>query len=438
MDEDPRYPNRKKKRDWDDMSALDKPVVPGQPTPDGALTEEPQLPVNVYRVVAPTPKTREEELAERAELYSFRASVEAAQQPPPSFVESPVFHAPPPPAQTQEPPRQGWRERIRKFAESQARVYAAIGVGLGVLLGVIVASLTLFMGPPNGRYDLGSVTSSAAGLKGHLFIEWDKKLNYRLSIGPGDPDRQAAFALAVAHSPRPLSVEIHMQDSEGFALCSKEILLKYDARNALELAPPNPDAEDEKTNAGAAPAGQPAQAIDLAQADTQEAAREQGQDLFKNQAGPDGQVTAISAQGAIPCTAKAYEKASSWSFSPNFPAMAEQDEWVERQKEIDANGGRPPAETSRARGGRVAAAKAAPKLLPFSIEGDDAIVDFDPSRGVIETGSGKVFFLDKASGAASDSRWQDYPVDIHYRCDRSAECILMHGGAGALHARLRR
>ena len=123
------------------------------------------------------------------------------------------------------------------------------------------------MGPPNGRYDLGSVTSSAAGLKGHLFIEWDKKLNYRLTIEPGDPDRQAAFALAVAHSPRPLSVEIHMQDSEGFALCSKEILLKYDARNALELAPPNPDAEDEKTNAGAAPAGQPpAQAIDLAQA----------------------------------------------------------------------------------------------------------------------------------------------------------------------------
>ena len=29
MDEDPRFPNRKKKRDWDDMSALDKPVNAG-------------------------------------------------------------------------------------------------------------------------------------------------------------------------------------------------------------------------------------------------------------------------------------------------------------------------------------------------------------------------------------------------------------------------
>ncbi len=292
------------------------------------------------------------------------------------------------------------------------------------------------MGPPNGRYDLGSVTSSAAGLKGHLYIEWDKKLNYRLTIEPGDPDRQAAFALAVAHSPRPLSIEIHVQDSEGFALCSKEILLKYDARNALELAPPNPDAQDEKSNAGATPAGQPpAQAIVLAQADAQEAAREQGKDLFKNQVGPDGQVTALSAQGSIPCTVKAYEKAASWSFSPNFPPVAEQDQWVERQQEIDANGGRPPAAKSAAR--KSIAAKPAPKLLPFSIEGDDSIVDFDPSRGVIQTGSGKVFFIDRAGGAASDPRWQDYPVDIHYRCDRSSECVLVHAGAGALHARLR-
>jgi hypothetical protein len=435
MDEDPRFPNRKKKRDWD-MSALDKPADADKQDQGTGETDEPELPVNVYHVVETAPKNKEEELAERADLYSFRASVGPAQQTPTPFAESPVFHAPLPEAQVQKPPQQGWKERIRKFAESQARVYAAIGVGLGVLLGVIVASLTLFMGPPNGRYDLGSVTSSAADLKGHLFVEWDKKLNYRLLIEPGDADRQAAFALAAAHSPRPLSIEIHVQDSEGFVLCSKEILLKYDARNALELAPSNPDAQDEKTNAGAAPAGQPAQAIDLAQADAQEAAREQGRDLFKNQTGPDGQVTAIGAQGTIPCTAKAYEKAASWSFSPNFPAVAEQDEWVERQKEIDANGGRPPAAKSAARRG-VVAAKPVAKLLPFSIEGDDTIVDFDPSRGVIETGSGKAFFIDKASGAASDPRWQDYPVDIHYRCDRSSECVIIHAGAGALHARLR-
>jgi len=108
---------------------------------------------------------------------------------------------------------------------------------------------------------------------------------------------------------------------------------------------------------------------------------------------------------------------------------------LERQKELQANGGRPPAQASVVR--NKMAAKPAQKLLPFSIEGDDAIVDFDASRGIIETTAGKAFFIDRAGGAVSDSRWQDYPVEIHYRCDRSSECVLMHPGAGALHVRLR-
>jgi hypothetical protein len=448
MDEDPRFPNRKKKRDWDDMSALDKPVNAG------GQTEEQELPVNVYRVVSPAQKTKEEELAERAELYAHLASVEATQQLPAADLhneQDSVYHAPePPPAQVSLETEK--KAGVRKFFESQTRVFAAIGVALGILLGVIVAGMTFFMGTPNGRYDLGSTTSSAAGLKGHLFVEWDKKLNYRLTIEPDDAARNAAFAAAVASSPHPLSMEIHLQDSGGFVLCSREILLKYDARNAIELAPPEaepqggkPDAQAAKTEAQGAktstttpPTGQPSPTVDFSQTDAQEAAREKGKEIFKNQVGPDGQITGLSAQGEMPCTAKAYEKAVAWSFSPNFPAIAEQNQLVERQQAI-ANPAPPPAaDKSGARKKAAAAAKVVQKPLGFTIEGDDAIVDFDTSRGIIETNAGKIFFIDKAGGTISDPRWQDYPVTIHYRCDRSSECFLMHAGTGALHVRLRR
>jgi hypothetical protein len=432
MDEDPRFPNRKKKRDWDDMSALDKPVNAGE------QTEEQELPVNVYRVVPPAEKTKEDELAERAELYAHRASLEAAQQLPVAQVpiaDDPVYHAPdPPPAQA--PPEQG-KEGIRKFFESQARLYTVIGVGFVFLIGLAILAAFWTSRGPEGRYDLGPATSSAAGLKGHLFVEWDKKLDYRLTIEPDDAARQAAFAAAVASSPHPLSVEIHLQDSGGFVLCSREILLKYDPKNAIGLVPPTPEAQGVKADAQATPSAPPAQAADPAQAEAQEAAREKGKEIFKNQVGPDGQITGLSAQGEMPCTARAYENAVAWSFSPNFPAIAEQGQLVERQQAI-ANPAHPPAAETPIARKKAAAAKAVQKPLGFTIEGDDAIVDFDSSRGIIETNAGKIFFIDKAGGAVSDPRWQDYPVEIHYRCDRGSECILMHSGTGALHVRLRR
>jgi hypothetical protein len=82
--------------------------------------------------------------------------------------------------------------------------------------------------------------------------------------------------------------------------------------------------------------------------------------------------------------------------------------------------------------------KAAIQLLPFTVEGDDAIVDFDAAQGVIATRGRKTFFLDKAAGAAADSAWQDYPVNIHYRCDQSSNCTLTHSGLGGLRARMKR
>jgi hypothetical protein len=250
-------------------------------------------------------------------------------------------------------------------------------------------------------------------LKGQLFVEWDKKVEYRLSLEPDDADHKAGFAFAVANSPRPLSVGIQLKNSQGFELCAKEIVLKYDA--------------------GKVSTDPSAQGIDFASLAAQEAARESGKDVFQNQIGADGQIAAIDAQGGIPCSKKAYENATSWGFTPNFPSLAEQDQLLKHQTELQADEARAASQTTVARK-RIPAAV----LLHFSMEGDDVIDEFDVSRRVIETRGHKTFLLDKTSGTAANPGWQDYPVSIHYRCDQSSSCVLMHSGLGALRARLRR
>jgi hypothetical protein len=294
---------------------------------------------------------------------------------------------------------------MRRFAENPTKFYATIGAGLVVLLVLIFAAIDLHPGGPEGRYDLGPVTSSATGLKGHLYINWEKTLHYRLTFETSDPDQQEGFALAVANPPQPLSIEIQLQDSKGFVLCSREIVLRYDNK--------------------------PSVASNSAQLKDQELKGEQGKDIFQNQVGAKGQVVALNAQGEIPCSAKAYENTAQWSFTSNFPSLAEQDEALKRPQEMRAKA------AQRAAANR-AAAKAAERLLPFSIEGDDAIVEFDVSRGVIETSGRKTFFVDKTSMGRADPVWQEYPVNIHFRCDQSTNCTLMHAGAGALRVRLKR
>lgn len=412
MDEDPRFPNRDDHA-WDQPLPDDKFADKESQELSGEKKEDKDLPVSSYKVIGAPPEASSGQpqvefvpppiaVTKPEEPVLIRVSASAKEKK--NTAEAPASM--PPLRNAKSSFREVWAGRMRKFFSSPTRTYAAIGVGLGFLLIVIVAIVAWLTSPPEGRYDMDSVTSDAAGLKGHLYIQWNKKLEYRLEIEPSEAAQLAGFSVAVANPPRPLSIDIHLQDVEGFVLCSKEVLLKYDARNAVDL-----DASARSTQ------------------DAQEAAREKGRDVFQNQTGADGKVVAIQAQGDIPCSAKAYEKAANWSFSSNFPSLAEQAEGLKRQQEL---------ETSAAHGAssshRKAAPKTAAKLLAFSVEGDDAIVDFDASRGIVVTHGRKTFFVNKT---ATDSRWQDYPVSIHYRCDRSSECILMSPGLGGLRARLR-
>jgi hypothetical protein len=373
--------------------------------PNGKNIKEGQLSASTYKIIEPRPEELNDRIAAAGLFVYSDVNAEAKVQMPASE-----------PPTSQPPSHKPLTERKQRFAKNPIRLYAMMGVGLGILIGVIYAAISLFMGNPVGRYDLGPVIADGTGLKGHLYINWEKTLHYRLTLETIYPEQQEGFALEVANPPYPLFIEIHLQDDEGLILCSRGIVLKYDALSTATTANhPN----------------EPPSAVDIAQLNAQEQEREQGKDIFQNQIASGGQVVALNAQGVIPCSAKSYEKTTQWNFSTNFPSLAEQDEGLELRHEMRGNAGQRSAAHNKA-------VKAAEKLLPFSIEGDDMIVEFDVNRGVIVTNGRNTFFFDKTSKGSADPVWQEYPVSIHFRCDRNSDCTLMHAGAGALRVRLKR
>jgi hypothetical protein len=282
------------------------------------------------------------------------------------------------------------------------------------------------------------VVSNADGLTGHLFLNWGEKLGYRLVVEPSDPGRNAEFSLAVSSPPRPLSFDIQLKDPSGYALCGKTIVLKYDPRQAAALAASDSGPRASTASAGNVSADQKAQAIDLARAEDLELQREQGQDIIHNDIGKDGESESISSRGEIPCSRQAYERTASWSFSPDFPTLDEQAKLLKR--EVDANA--PPPEISavnKASAARKKAKKRAPEALAtFAIEGDDELVAYDTSRGIIQTSARKTFVIDKSSAPVNSSKWAEVPANIHYKCDLNAACTLSRKGAVVLYARLMR
>ena len=205
-----------------------------------------------------------------------------------------------------------------------------LAIGLGILVGAAVASLTWYTNNPSGRYDLGPVTSDAVGLKGRLFVKWDKTLQYRVEFEPSYANQNPGFSLAAGNSPRPLSITVQLRDVQGFELCSKSIVLRYDPRRAAAFEPASRSAEKAP---GSDLASVLAKGLDEVHQDAQEAAREQVNDVFDLQVGPNGQIASIIAKGELPCTRTNYEDATSWSFVPDFPSIAEQTELVKKLRE---------------------------------------------------------------------------------------------------------
>jgi hypothetical protein len=310
-------------------------------------------------------------------------------------------------------------------------VYAIASVTLGLAAGGAFATMAMHPAGRTGTLDLGQILFSPAGVKGHLVLNWDKKLVYHLAVEPSDPARAGEFAEVVAAPPRPLSVAIELKDADGYALCMKTIAVKYDPMQAV-------------TGGARAdtPASQPAQSAELQHRTEQEATRERGKDLFQNQAGQDGQIQSISAAGEIPCSNRDYASAVSWSFAPDFPSVDEQAALLKRQTDTAEATTAAVAEASASRtlaaAQRRAKKKAADQPGTFAIEGDDELVGIDSSRGIAKTTTSITFLLSAATARDAAAHWQDMPATIHYKCDMNYACTLTHRGAVVLTAQLRR
>jgi hypothetical protein len=341
-----------------------------------------------------------------------------------------------------------------KPADSRTYLYGAVAIAIGILTGVAIGAISLHQpkatppptplagqqpGLSRALNDLGLATSSSQGLKGHLTTQWTEKAVYHVTIEPADATMRSGFALSVSDPPRPLSVNIQLKDRLGFVMCSREVLLKYQARKPADLevtAPYSTSGKKPRLKKISAKEGKrrKAEQADFDRKQARELAREHGKDVFQNQLGPDGQIVSISAQGDVPCSQESYERVEGWGFVPDFPTLHEQDRLFSLQP-----GTRQTAQQTVQTARRRAAYKSPSKTFSFSLEGDDAVVDFDTSEGVLQTQAGKTFVIDKTSGEGNTAVWQAYPAYFHYRCEQTtSSCTLARAGAAVLHARLKR
>lgn len=283
--------------------------------------------------------------------------------------------------------------------------------------------------------DLGPGIVAPAGLRGHLVTNWDGnaksgKLAYQLRIEPMEDRWEPGFSRVALNAPMPISVNIRLLDSSGFALCGKEIDFHFDPQSAgVPIAvSATPSANDKKiSKAERMAAIEAARQSEITRMQAEEVARERGKDVFQNQIASDGQVSAVNVQGSLPCSPDQYRRVDYWDFSTNFPTLAEQAALVDpkaAQKEFDSPGH---------------PAKRTLSTLPqqgFVIQGDDRVTGYDSARGVLWA-EGKSFSIDRRYGQATATAWANNYSLIHYRCDQHANCALTAAGeAAVLHARL--
>ncbi|HUV68738.1 MAG TPA: hypothetical protein VMW15_03695 [Terracidiphilus sp.] len=331
-----------------------------------------------------------------------------------------------------------------KVGANQTRVYAIIGIASGLLVGCAIAALFIHSARQNAPVDMGAITTAQFGLKGHLNAKWgDNRLAYQVTIEPSAPEQRAAFIAAVSTSPRPLFIDIQLKDPFGTVLCGHTVLLKYDPRNAAPPAAAEPDPRSAKRvrrlDNSSEIQNQINQTTSLAKLQLREIDREHGNDLFQNDLGTDGNIASISAQGILPCTKQQFDDAATWGFNSNFPVVAQ-------PESTDSNGDQSGDQGSTGKNsGNLRASEAAsgrrrsrPEVSPISIEGDDQIIWFDASTGVIATRAGKALVIDKTDSVANALKNRDFPVAIHYRCDETGACTFAGVGNVVERARLRR
>jgi hypothetical protein len=281
--------------------------------------------------------------------------------------------------------------------------------------------------------DLGPGIVAADGLRGHLQTRWEGdaktgKLVYQLRIEPMEDRWQAGFSHVILNPPMPLSVNIRVLDSTGFALCGKEVDFRFDPLKS-SIPVPTLAADKKMTKAERTAALEAARQSEVTQMQAAEATREHGKDIFQNQIATDNQVSAVNVQGTLPCSPDQYRRANYWDFNTNFPTLEQQAILLDPKGALARGEFAPPAHPG----------KRSLSRLPqegFVIQGDDRVTGYDSAHGTL-LAENKTFQIDKRVGQATASAWANNYSLIHYRCDQHANCALTAAGqAAVLHARL--
>jgi hypothetical protein len=310
------------------------------------------LPVSRFEVV-PVPEIN------LGELYSFRETM----APPPAQA-APKPKAPPIPV---------------------AKIFLLMALLTGAVFLVLTVPSMFQAKPPVPYIDLGSQRLDHAGITGRLIARWENGSSYQLFLDPINPRQVDSFANVAQDPPRQLSIMLRFQDAAGMVVCQKQILLPAPVARTpdAEFVPP---LGPQQTQTG---------------------------DTLQNMTGENGKIAEIDLTGPLPCGAKVYETFKSWEFFTDFPTLAEQDDWLRHESELNP----------KVRAGNV---RPSPRIqhLPIPIEGDDEIVGDNPSRSTVETSGGRVFFLGAAGMANRIAAWPVFPAPIHFHCDKNGSCFL--------------
>ncbi len=286
----------------------------------------------------------------------------------------------------------------RRFALLPVVLILAIGALFVLVLPKLIKSK-----PPALYIDMGARRFDPAGLSGRLIVRWEGSAAYELYLDPLDQQQVFEFQAVAQDPPHPLSVVIRLRNPAGVVACQKEIV----------FPPPAPQG------------GPPDHALALAPRQTPAG------DTVQNMAGPDGQIAEITVSGSLPCSLKAYQHLAGWDFFTSFPTVDEQEDWLRHENGL--TGSRRPDSA----GGRGAPLHV--QRLPGPVEGDDVIVGDNPSRGTVDTGEGRVFWVGVDGLRNRAPEWQVFPAAIHFHCDKNGACVLTRvNSRTALQARLMR
>jgi hypothetical protein len=279
--------------------------------------------------------------------------------------------------------------------------------------------------------DMGAGVANASGIRGHLVTRWQQgKVQYMLKMEPLDPRDAAGFSVVALNPPRPISINVRLLDAAGFALCGKEIVLRYDPSRSLHTNAPLPKKPADAQNFLAQ------QQANLQRVSQQEKQRESGKDVFQNIQADDGSIEALWAQGNLPCSPDQYRKFDYWDISTNYPTIAEQSILLGHKPppepgQVETASATPGA--SGAKGKRKPVVKA--QVSTFFVEGDDQISMYEPGRAVLTGDSGHSFFIPVKGDQAVAATWAANYSHIHFRCDQHANCAL-RGGSGEILGRM--